>query len=162
MNKKQKGRISIMEDKMMIGVNIALAVVAILSLLVNLILILINQRNFERNFEVEYRPYVFMEEIDSHYEPNGLSQYAFKAINRGKTPAKMTAGGCSSEKDKIIGPGQIVIRDYSFKNPQNRILTVDIDYTGTLEKFKNKKYKSSFKITHTYMQKPKMISSTFE
>ncbi len=146
----------------MIYINITLAVVAILSLLVNLFLILKNQRNFDRNFEVEHRPYVFMEKIDAHFEPGGLSKYDFKVINRGKIPARITTSDYQGEKDKIIGPGQTLVRTYNLNNPKNHILTVSIYYTGALEQFKNKQYMSSFKITHTYMQKPAIVSSTFD
>jgi hypothetical protein len=151
-----------MEKKMMIYVNITLALVAILSLLVNLFLILHNQRNFERNFEAEHRPYVFMEEIDAHFEPGGLSKYDFKVINRGKTPARITSSDYQGEKDKIIGPGQTLIRTYNLDNPKQHIVTVNIYYAGTLDKFKNKQYMSSFKITHTYKQKPAVVFSTFD
>ena len=139
-----------------------LAIVAVLSLLINLLLVAQNQRNFKRNFTAEYRPYVFMEKIDAHFEEDGVSKYDFKAINRGKTPAKITSGsGENPDKDKIIGPGQTLILSYSLNKPKNHIMNFDIYYIGVIPEFKDKEFHSSFKITHTYGQKPAIVSSTF-
>lgn len=146
----------------MIRVNIILTIVAILSLLVNFFLIFQNQNNFNRNFEAEYRPYVFIEEIDTRFD-NGLATYDYKAINRGKTPARITSHNFEEnpEKDKIISPGQTYILTKTYDNPQNLIKNHHIYYTGATV-FKDKPYHYSSKVTHTYGQKPGIISSTFD